>query len=70
MGEQLGAAWEPQTTPVTLSGNLAVCEAKALVLTAHVGSLPPARLDFAWTRAESVPVILGQVHCFMEFDGV
>jgi hypothetical protein len=33
-----------------------------------VGALPSARLVFAWTRAPSVPVILGQVNFFMEFD--
>jgi hypothetical protein len=68
VGEQLGAVWERQTTPVTLSGNLAQCEARALVLTARIGNFPPVRLVFAWAHADSAPVILGQVNFFMEFD--
>jgi hypothetical protein len=31
VGENLGAVWEQQTTLITLSGNLAACEARALV---------------------------------------
>lgn len=68
LGQQLGAVWEQQATPLTLTGNLAAYEAKALVLMAQVGSFPPVRLVFAWARTESVPVILGQVNFFMEFD--
>ncbi|WP_206107894.1 aspartyl protease family protein [Paludisphaera rhizosphaerae] len=68
IGEQLGAVWEQQATPVTLSGNLATCEARALVATVQVGKFPPVRLIFAWARTDAVPVLLGQVNFFMEFD--
>ncbi|WP_165228188.1 hypothetical protein [Aquisphaera insulae] len=68
IGEQLGAVWDQQTTPVTLSGNLAACEARALMATAQVGAFPPIRLVFAWTRSDAVPILLGQVNFFMEFD--
>jgi hypothetical protein len=34
VGEQWGAIWDQQTTTVTLSGNLATCEAKAPVVSA------------------------------------
>jgi hypothetical protein len=33
-----------------------------------VGSFAPARLAFAWTRNEAVPLLLGQVNFFLEFD--
>lgn len=68
LGAQLGAVWEQQTILVQLTGNLANYEARALILSAVVGSLAPVRLVFAWTRAENVPLILGQVNFFMEFD--
>lgn len=68
IGEQLGAVWEQQTTPVALSGNLAACEARALVLMAQVGKFSPVRLVFAWAQTDLVPVLLGQVNFFMELD--
>jgi hypothetical protein len=68
LGLRLGAVWEQQTTPVRLSGNLAATEARGLVLQAQVGSFPPVQLAFAWTKLPDVPLILGQVNFFMEFD--
>ena len=68
VGVQLGAVWEQQTVPVQLSGNLAASEARALLLTGHVADFAPVRLAFAWTHSNNVPVILGQVNFFMEFD--
>ena len=68
IGLQLGVDWDRQTTTVRLTGNLANEPARVLTVMATVGALPSARLVFAWTRAPSVPVILGQVNFFMEFD--
>ncbi len=68
VGEQLGAVWEKPTTPMTLSGNLAACDARALILSAVVGPFAPVRLAFAWAKTDAVPVLLGQVNFFMEFD--
>jgi hypothetical protein len=68
VGKQLGAVWEQQTTSVKLSGNLAECEARALVVSAVVGSFPAVRLEFAWAKTDAVPVLLGQVNFFMEFE--
>lgn len=67
-GIQLGAIWEQQTIPVQLTGNLARDEARALVVAAKVGGFAPIKLAFAWTRLNSVPVILVQVNFFLEFD--
>jgi len=52
-------------TSLQLSGNLAGEEARGLLLTATIGSFAPTRLVFAWTRAEHVPLILGQIHFFI-----
>ncbi len=68
LGLQLGAVWEQQTVRVRLGGNLANHEARALLLSAVVGDFELVRLAFAWTRAENVPLILGQINFFAEFD--
>jgi hypothetical protein len=33
-----------------------------------VGGFPAVRLAFAWAQTDAVPVALGQVNFFMEFD--
>lgn len=68
LGVQLGYAWAQETRPVELSGNLASVEARVVVLSAVVGTFPPVRLAFAWAHTDAVPVILGQVNFFLEFD--
>ena len=68
IGTQLGFNWDQQTPSVQLSGNLASVEARVVLLTATVGSFPPVRMAFAWTKSDAVPVILGQVNFFLEFD--
>jgi hypothetical protein len=68
VGLDLGAVWEQMSVPVQLTGNLAQFEARALIVSASVGRFAPVRLVFAWTQATNVPVLLGQVNFFMEFD--
>ncbi|HSB73192.1 MAG TPA: hypothetical protein VLH58_01745 [Candidatus Methylomirabilis sp.] len=68
LGLRLGAVWEQQTVPVPLAGNLVDSEARAIVQRGTVGRFAPVRLAFAWTRSNRVPVILGQVNFFLEFD--
>lgn len=64
----LGAVWEQQTTMLRLTGNLAHFEARGLLVSAVVGQFASVRLAFAWTKAPHVPLLLGQVNFFMEFD--
>ena len=68
VGTRLGAVWEQQTVPIRLAGPLAHDPARAVLLEATMGELPTVRLAFAWTRSNAVPVILGQVNFFKEFD--
>ena len=68
IGSQLGFIWDQQTTSVQLSGNLACVEARVVLVAATVAQFPPVRLAFAWAKQDSIPVILGQVNFFMEFD--
>ncbi len=55
-------------TSVQLSGNLAIVDARAVIVTVVVGTFAPVRLAFAWANVDTVPVILGQVNFFMEVD--
>jgi len=47
---------------------LAQFDARALLVSAVAGPFPPVRLVLAWTQVPTVPVLLGQVNFFMEFD--
>lgn len=67
-GVELGYSWERQTTILNLTGNLAQYEARVVLAQAIVGQFKPVQLVFAWTQATTVPLILGQVNFFMEFD--
>lgn len=68
VGLQLGLIWEQQTTSVQLTGNLAQAPARAVVLSATIAPFPSVRLAFAWTQLDAVPIILGQINFFLEFD--
>lgn len=68
IGIQLGAVWEEQTTSVMLSGNLALVEARGLLLPAQIGNFAPVRLVFAWSRSDDAPLLLGRMNFFLEFD--
>jgi hypothetical protein len=68
IGVGLGYDWEQQTTALNLKGNLAQYEARVVLAQAVVGRFEPVQLVFAWTQATNVPLILGQVNFFMEFD--
>jgi hypothetical protein len=67
-GTELGFDWDRQTTSVRLGGNLAVVDARAVLVSAIVGKFAPVRLAFAWANVDTVPVILGQLNFFLEFD--
>ncbi len=68
LGLQLGAIWENQTTAIRLGGNLALLEARGLVISAKVSDFETVRLAFAWSRSNDVPIILGRSNFFSEFD--
>lgn len=68
IGLQLGFVWDQQTTPVHLTGSLTWLPARGVIISGQVTSFPPVELAFAWTQSADVPMILGQVNFFMEFD--
>jgi Aspartyl protease len=67
-GVQLGAIWDEQKTSVTLAGNLASVEARGLLVSAKIGDFNPIRLVFAWSLSDDVPLLLGRMNFFLEFD--
>ena len=68
IGVQLGANWEEQTTSVTLAGNLATIEARGLLVSAKISDFDPVRLVFAWGSSDDIPLLLGRMNFFLEFD--
>jgi hypothetical protein len=67
-GLELGAVWEEQKMPLRLGGNLSAFEARIIFINALIEGCPLTQLAFAWTRADNVPLLLGQTNFFMEFD--
>ena len=68
VGRDLGAIWEEQNFSVQLAGNLATVEAKGLVVSAQIGDFQPVTLVFAWSQTDDVPILLGRINFFLEFD--
>ena len=68
IGLQLGAIWENQTVSIPLSGNLGQSNARGLVVSGAIAQFPPVLLAFAWTESRDVPVILGHMNFFAEFN--
>ncbi|GBO56005.1 hypothetical protein APA_4211 [Pseudanabaena sp. lw0831] len=67
-GIQLGLNWNDHNTSVALAGNLAKFAAKGIILSATIDQFTPATLVFAWTKAENIPLLLGRINFFQEFD--
>jgi hypothetical protein len=69
IGLALGAAWDgPKKISFKLGGNMAGYEARPLFIMGTLGQFPPVLLAFAWTQADHVPLILGRMNFFTEFD--
>src|SRR5215510_16569632 len=68
LGRALGAIWSAQRATLRLAGNLAHLPAQPLIVSASIADFAPVQLAFAWTQAEDLPLILGQVNFFMVFE--
>ena len=68
VGLALGALWSAQQATLRLAGNLAHMSAQPLIVSASIADFAPVQLAFAWTQAEDLPLILGQVNFFMVFE--
>jgi hypothetical protein len=68
LGLELGLNWENLNILVSLTGNLAQFPAKGVILKAEIETFSSVVLAFAWTQSNDVPLILGRVNFFQEFD--
>lgn len=69
IGLGLGLVWEKQKVALpSLVGTLRGLPAFGVLVTGEVSPFPPVSLAFAWTQSNDVPVILGQINFFSEFD--
>lgn len=68
IGVQLGAIWNEQKAVIQLAGNLGNLPAQPLPLIAEIETFEPVKLVFAWSKNDNLPLILGQMNFFMEFD--
>lgn len=68
IGVQLGAFWDDRLAVLQLAGNFGNISAMPLFAMAEITGLPRTRLAFAWSQSDGVPVILGQMNFFLEFD--
>lgn len=68
IGLQLGAIWENQAVSIPLSGNLGRSDSRGLVISGVIAQFSPVLLGFAWTESRDVPVILGHMNFFAEFN--
>lgn len=68
MGLALGADWSRQPDLWHLEGFGGEFETKKLVADLVIGTWHPLRILFGWTRANDVPVVLGQLNFFYLVD--
>jgi hypothetical protein len=68
LGLQLRLDWDSCETIVTLAGNLANFPARGVILSATIDTFAPVPLVFAWTQAKNIPLLLGRINFFQEFD--
>jgi hypothetical protein len=71
IGRALELDWAQHTTRVPLGGDWARFEARAVIVGASHMQITHARsvrLVFAWINTDSIPILLGQMNFFMEFE--
>jgi gag-polyprotein putative aspartyl protease len=67
VGEALNLKWD-DGEPVQLGGNLGKASARTFTLNCTVTGLEATPLEVNWSMLEDVPVILGQIDFFAQFD--
>ncbi len=71
LGASLGAVWGEQRVLGNLSGALSRVEVRGLTVQLSNPEIEGAHdvsLLFAWANSDDVPVLLGQINFFMEFN--
>ncbi|MFY9221938.1 MAG: hypothetical protein WAQ98_04685 [Blastocatellia bacterium] len=67
-GLALGGIWNDKLAKLSLGGALAGHSSCPFFLYATVGSFQPIKMGCAWADTDDIPVILGNVNFFDEFD--
>jgi hypothetical protein len=68
LGARFGVPWNSLAVDILLGRIAAGITAKLLMVEGRIGTHPPTPLVFAWSPTNTVPILLGQVNCFFEFD--
>jgi hypothetical protein len=68
VGITLGFDWHSERPLLPLAGNLAKYETKSVILQVAIEGFRPQLMSFAWSRSDSVPIILGQRNFFEVYD--
>ncbi len=68
LGRDLGLVWDEMNMGLSLSGNLGSLEARGVLVNAVVGEFAPIRMVFAWCESDDVPLLLGRMNFFAEFN--
>jgi hypothetical protein len=68
VGLQIGADWSACPILPSPTGNLSKYETRGLAVNAVIGNFPSTKLGFAWVQSDHVPLLLGQINFFMQYD--
>jgi hypothetical protein len=68
LGLRLGLDWNSQPMIPSLGGIFAGTPVRGVILLGTVHPFPSVRLGFAWIQTNNIPLILGQMNFFAEFD--
>lgn len=68
LGRQLGLNWSSQPPIPLVGGILKGVPVRGAILDAAVHTFPKVRLGFVWIQKNDIPLVLGQMNFFLEFD--
>ena len=68
VGRRLGLDWDQAGPPGPLTGMQVSGEARGVVVVGRLANFDLVRPVFAWLQRDDVPVILGQMNFFQEFN--
>lgn len=68
LGMQLGLDWNKLPVLPAAGGILGSSPTRGVILDGEIKPFAPIRLAFSWVQRDDIPLILGQVNFFLEFD--
>lgn len=67
IGKKLGVPWNALAIPISLGG-ISKAPAKAMLVDLVIGPFIAVQMAFGWAKTDDVPLLLGQVNFFEQFD--